>query len=115
MSIFKRQIRNNRLSNINDNGDNNEKKAKCLKTWVGIFGWGGGDFLGDNFPGGNSPGGNFIGGNFPVGSFPGGNFPDTYLIRHQQNRFKHVKRTSPKKIKCWGSELFRSRLYKQTL
>ena len=113
MSIFKRLIRNNLSSNINDNGDNNEKKAKCLKTWVGIFG--GGDFLGGNFPGGNSPGGNLNGGNFPVGSFPGGNFPDTYLIRHQQNRFKHVKRTSPKKIKCWGSELFRSRLYKQTL
>ena len=113
MSIFKRQIRNNLLSNINDNGDNNEKKALKL-GWEYSGRGGGGDFLGGNFPGGNSPGGNLIGGNFPVGSFPGGNFPDTYLIR-QQNRFKHVKRTSPKKIKCWGSELFRSRLYKQTL
>ena len=42
LSIFKRLIRNNLSSNINDNGDNNEKKAKCLKTWVGIFGGGGG-------------------------------------------------------------------------
>ena len=39
------------LSNINDDGDNNEK-TKNLKTRVGILG-------------GNIPGGNFLGGSFP--------------------------------------------------
>ena len=35
-----------------------------------------------------------------------------YIIRHQENRFKHVK-VSHKKIKGWGMELFYSLLYKQ--
>ena len=48
------------LSNINDNGDNDEKKIK--KTLVGIF---------KNMAG-NIPGGNFLGGNFPEGRFSSG-------------------------------------------
>ena len=62
------------LSNINDNGDNNEKNS--LKKWVGIFkNMGGnifgGNFLGGNFPGpGNSPWGTLTGGNIPGVSFP---------------------------------------------
>ena len=43
------------------------KKAKNLKTRLGIF----------KRMGGNIPGENFLGGNFPGGSFPGGSFPDT--------------------------------------
>ena len=34
--FFKKEIQNVHVSNINDNGDNNEK-TKCLKAWVGIF------------------------------------------------------------------------------
>ena len=51
---------NSLLSNINDDGDNNEK-IKNLKTWVGIF---------KNI-GGNIPGGSFLGGSFPGGIFRG--------------------------------------------
>ena len=36
------------------------------------------------------------------------------IIRHQQNRFKHVKRTLSKKIKDWRLELFHGLLYKRT-
>ena len=36
------------------------------------------------------------------------------IIRHQQNRFKYVKRTLSKKMKRWRMELFHSLLYKQT-
>ena len=38
-----------------------------------------------------------------------------YLIRHQQNRFRHVKRASSKKIKDWGTDLFYNLLCQQTL
>ena len=38
-----------------------------------------------------------------------------YLIRHQQNRFRHVKRASSKKIKGWGIELFYNLFCQQTL
>ena len=48
------ELLNSLLSNINDAGDNNEKKNK-LKTRVGMF----------KNTGGNIPGGNFLGGNFP--------------------------------------------------
>ena len=54
-------MQNSLLSNINDEGDNNEKTKK-LKTRVGIF----------KNMGGNIPGGNFLGGNHPGGG--GGNF-----------------------------------------
>ena len=66
------ELQNSLLSNINDDGDNNEK-IKNLKTWVGIF---------KNI-GGNIPGGSFLGGSFPGGgtliggNFPGRSFPDT--------------------------------------
>ena len=55
------------VGNINDNGDNNEKKIRklrweYLKTWLGIFQVG-------IFQVGNSPGGSMINGNFPGGSF----------------------------------------------
>ena len=67
------ELLNSLLSNINDDGDNNEK-TKNLKTRVGMF----------KNMGGNIPGGNFLGGNFPGrslmgGNFPGGSFPDTIL------------------------------------
>ena len=61
LSTFKTELLNSLLSNINDDGDNNEK-TKNLKTRVGI--------LGGNIPGGNFPEGNLMGGNFPGGSFP---------------------------------------------
>ena len=35
------------------------------------------------------------------------------IIRYQQNRFKHIKRTLSKKIKDWRMELFHILLYKQ--
>ena len=65
---------NSILSNINDDGDKNEK-TKNLKTRVGMFknmdgNIPGGNFLGGNFPGGNFPGGSLLGRNFPGGSFP---------------------------------------------
>ena len=49
------------LSNINDDGDNNEKTKK-LKTRVGIF-----KNMGGNIPGGNFPGR----GEFSRGEFDG--------------------------------------------
>ena len=55
------ELLNSILSNINDDGDNNEK-TKNLKTRVGVF---------KNMVG-NIPGGNFLGGNFPGRNFPGG-------------------------------------------
>ena len=57
------ELLNSLLSNINDDGDNNEKTKK-LKTRVGIF----------KNMGGNIPGRNFLGGNFPDGNFPRGEF-----------------------------------------
>ena len=74
LSTFKTELLNSLLSNINDDGDNNEK-TKHLKTRVGMFknmdgNIPGGNFLGWNFPGGNFPGGSLLGGNFPRGSFP---------------------------------------------
>ena len=56
------ELQNSLLSNINDNGDKNEKKTKNAKKP-------GGNIPGGNFPGVNSPGGSLIGGNLPVGSF----------------------------------------------
>ena len=55
---------NSILSNINDDGDKNEK-TKNLKTRMGMF-----KNMGGNIPGGNFPGGSLLGGNFPGGSFP---------------------------------------------
>ena len=52
------ELLNSLLSNINDDGDNNEK-TKNLKTRVGIF----------KNMGGNIPSGNFFDGNFPGGEF----------------------------------------------
>ena len=49
------ELQNSLLSNINDDGDNNEK-IKNLKTWVGIF-----KNIGGNIPGGSFPGGIFRG------------------------------------------------------
>ena len=60
---------NSILSNINDDGDKNEK-TKNLKTRVGMFKNMGGNIPGGNFLGGNFPGGSLLGGNFPGGSFP---------------------------------------------
>ena len=60
------ELRNSLLSNINDDGDNNEKN---LKSRVGIFKKMGGNVLGGNFLGGNFPGVNF-----PRGSLMSGNF-----------------------------------------
>ena len=67
-------LQNRLLSNINDNGDNNEKTEK-LKMWVGLFEVMGGNipcgnYLGRNFPEGNLPWGSLIGWNFLGGSFP---------------------------------------------
>ena len=51
---------------------------------------------------------------FPFILLPFVSFTVLYLlIRHQQNRFKHVKRTLSRKIKGWRMELFQSLLYKQ--
>ena len=58
------ELLNSILSNINDDGDKNEK-TKNLKTRVGMF-----KNMGGNIPGGNFPGGSLLGGNFPGGSFP---------------------------------------------
>ena len=60
VSTFKTELLNSLLSNINDDGDNNEK-TKNLKTRVGMF----------KNMGGNIPGGNFVGGNFPEVEFYG--------------------------------------------
>ena len=57
------ELLNSILSNINDDGDNNEK-TKNLKTRVGMF----------KNKGRNIPGGNLMGGNFPGGNLMGGNF-----------------------------------------
>ena len=65
-STFKTELQNSLLSNINDDGDNNEK-TKNKKSRVGMF----------KNMGGNIPGGDFLGGNSPGGNFPGGSFPDT--------------------------------------
>ena len=54
------ELLNSLLSNINDDGDNNEK-TKNLKTRVGMF----------KNMGGNIPGGNFWVGIFRVGTFQG--------------------------------------------
>ena len=59
------ELINSLLSNINDDGDNNEKKTKNSKTRVAIF-----KNMGGNFSGGNFSGGRLMGGNFPGGSFP---------------------------------------------
>ena len=67
------ELRNSLLSNINDDGDNNEKN---LKTWVGIFKKMGGNVLGGNFLGGNFPGVNF-----PRGSLMGENFCEWEFFR----------------------------------
>ena len=68
-------------SNINDSGDNNEKKNKNYHTWMGTF---------KNI-GGNIPGGNILDGNFPEGSLIDGNFlngifPDTEKIYAKNSR-----------------------------
>ena len=60
------ELQNSLLSNINDDGDNNEK-TKNLKTRVGMV----------KNMGGDIPGGNFLGEKFPGGNFSGGSFPDT--------------------------------------
>ena len=57
------ELLNSILSNINDDGDNNEK-TKNLKTRVGMF---------------KNMGGNISGGSFLGGNFPGGSFPDTVI------------------------------------
>ena len=49
------ELQNSLLSNINDDGDNNEK-IKNLKTQVRMF-----KNMGGNIPGGNFPGGEFDG------------------------------------------------------
>ena len=53
------------------------KKAKNLKTRLGIF----------KRMGGNILGGNFLGGNFPGGIFPGESFSDTKAVT---NCFGHA-------------------------
>ena len=69
------ELLNSLLSNINDDGDNNEKTKK-LKTRVGMF----------KNMGGNIPAGNFLGGNFP-----GGNFPDTiYSLTMKLSTFQKI-------------------------
>ena len=67
-STFKTELQNSLLSNINDDGENNEK-TKNLKTQLGIF-----KNMGGNIPGGNFPGGNFPGGVWWVGIFRVGVF-----------------------------------------
>ena len=59
--LSKIKSRNSLLSNINDDGDNNEKTKK-IKTWVGIF---------------RNMSGNILDWNFQGGNFQGGSFPDT--------------------------------------
>ena len=63
------QLLNSLLSNITDDGDNNEK-TKSLKAPVGILKNMVGNILGGDFLGGNFPGRNYMGGNFPGWSFP---------------------------------------------
>ena len=60
------ELLNSLLSNINDDGDNNEK-TKNLKIRVGMF---------------KNMGGNNLG-----GSFPGGSFPDTELWTYAMLNF----------------------------
>ena len=62
------ELLNSLLSNINDDGENNEK-TKNLKTQLGIF-----KNMGGNIPGGHFPGGNFPGGVWWVGIFRVGVF-----------------------------------------
>ena len=62
------ELLNSILSNINDDGDSNEK-TKNLKTRVRMF-----KNMGGNIPGGNFLGENFLGGNFPGGEFAGWEF-----------------------------------------
>ena len=62
-ALLKHRITKQSLSNVNDDGDNNEK-TKTLKTRVGMF---------KNMVG-NIPGGNFPGGNFPGREFDGCEF-----------------------------------------
>ena len=70
-ALLKHRITKQFLSNINDDGDNNEK-TKDLKTRVGIF-----ENMGGNIPGRNFPGGSLMGRNFLSGNFLGGSFSDT--------------------------------------
>ena len=77
-ALLKHRITKQSLSNVNDDGDNNEK-TKTLKTRVGMFKNMVGNIPGGNFPGGNFPGGSLTGVNFSSGNFPGGNFPDTQI------------------------------------
>ena len=65
------ELQNSLLSNINDDGDNNEKTKK-LKTRMGIF---------------KNMGGNIPGGNFPGENFPGASFPDTGCLYNTLVRF----------------------------
>ena len=65
------ELRDSLLSNINDDGDNNEKN---LRTWVGIFKKMGGNVLGGNFPGVNFPRGSLMGENFCEWEFSGWDF-----------------------------------------
>ena len=74
-SSFKTELLNSLLSNINDDGDNNEKTKK-LKTRMGMF-----KNMGANIPGGNFLGGSFPGGSLLGGNFPGWSFPNTIALR----------------------------------
>ena len=76
LALLKMESRNSILSNINDNGDNNEKQKK-IKMWVGILKNMGGNIPGTNFLGGSFPGGILMVRNFSGGNFPGGSFTDT--------------------------------------
>ena len=74
-SSFKTELLNSLLSNINDDGDNNEKTKK-IKTRMGMF-----KNMGANIPGGNFLGGSFPGGSLLGGNFPGWSFPNTIALR----------------------------------
>ena len=77
LAFFKKRNTRQLLSNTNDNGDNN-KKTKCLKTWVGIFRMG--IFWVAVFRG-NPRAGNLTGGIFRV-LISWGDSPDTiFMVR----------------------------------
>ena len=61
-STFKKELQNSLLSNINYNGDNNEKTKKIKK-----HGW---EYSSWEFSGWEFSLGSLIGGNFPGVSFP---------------------------------------------